>query len=138
VPNKLVIANTQKRKILEGGRDFLNTLEKRLYVTAMVLSGTVMPTAVTDEPDDGGYVVKTNPFPNVAVTDGTQGSAVGAADTWTFLHDSGDQTIVGVFFTDPNDADVTVMAQKGEADFVITAAGQVYVVSGPFFLNAIP
>lgn len=132
---RLVLANAKKADILEGGRPYLDTLEMRLFTANITPTGTVQPVTPTDECDDGGYSPVANPYPNAATASGTRADAVGVNPTFVFDHDAGDQTIYGVFFTDPNDSDATVMSQRDDAPFTVTAAGQVYVVEAHFYFD---
>lgn len=131
------LANAQKRKILEGGRAFLNTLELRLFVADITVTDAVMPD-LGDECDDTGYLAVApieDPFPTVATTSSNKGVTPVDAPTITFTHSPGTFTVYGVMFTDPADSDVTVMAQRMDVPFEVTAAGQVYVISGNFELT---
>lgn len=132
-----VLANAQKRKIIEGGRTFLNTLILRIYKTSVALSGTVMPTHPTHEATDTGYAPMTNPFPNVAVTDGTRGKLVGITPSLVWDHDSGDWSIHGLYCTDPADSNVVVMAAAEPVPFLVEAPGQVYVINAAFFFDTL-
>lgn len=124
---RIWIQNTAgKRKIIEGGRAFLNSLELRLYVVPLTLSGTVMPN-LGDECTDGGYALAANPFPNAFAAFSTWARAVGINQVWTFDHDGGDFTCEGIFWTDPNDGDETIMACAADVPFDVTAPGQIFV-----------
>lgn len=131
------LANAQKRKILEGGRDFLDTLELRLFDADIAVSDSVMP-GLSDECTDSGYEADApglNPFPTTATTSSNKGVTPVDAPTFVFSHAGGDFTIYGVFFTDPNDSDVTVMAQRMDVPFDCVAPGQVFLTTGNFELT---
>ncbi|HEX4614109.1 MAG TPA: hypothetical protein VH092_38355 [Urbifossiella sp.] len=136
--NKLVIANGKKKDIIEGGRAYLNSLDMRLFVADITPTGTTQPAYPGDECADGGYSPVANPYPNAFATLGTVGAATGVNITWIFTHSGGDFTAYGIFFTDPADGGVTVMSQRDDAPFTVTAAGQVYVATAYFELDTEP
>lgn len=138
---KIVLLDAKKQDILEGGRPYLDSLEMRLFNADITPTGTVMPSTPSDECDDPGYLADApllNPFPAPTFQDGIYGAVAVDADTITFDHGAGDQTIYGVFWTDPADSDITVMAQRMDVPFTVTAAGQVFVISGNLHLDKIP
>lgn len=139
MPNRLELANDQKFKILEGGRAFLDTLEVRLFTSDITPSGTVQPDT-GDECTDTGYAANmpsSNPFPTPADTSGIFGRTPVDVPTITFDHDASDFTVYGVFFTDPGDADVTVMSQRMDVPFTCTVPGQVFVITGDLLLDTL-
>lgn len=113
-------------KVLELYLPFLEAFPPslRLYTNAAVL-GPGMVAGDFTEPTDGGYVTGgmltadwTGPIDGVTCVH-LQADTV----TFVFDHDAGDQTIVGVWFWDPDDVEV-LWAQAFDAPVVITVAGQ--------------
>jgi len=133
----LVIRHTKKRKILDSGREYLNTLVCRIFVNDISPDGDTVEGEL-DECEDAGYeAVENVGFEESFTNDDDQGETTAPRLLWQFDHNGTDFTVYGVYFTDPNDEGGIVMSERYATPLTVDEPGIVFAITPRVVLDTL-